>query len=74
MRVVPFSLPVAALSLLGSSLALPAKSSPDAHARADAVKAAFQHAWDGYKKYAFPHDELHPVSDGYGDSRFGLFL
>lgn len=37
--------------------------------KADAVKEAFQHAWNGYMKYAFPHDELHPVSNGYGDSR-----
>ncbi|KAI9839207.1 MAG: maturation of Asn-linked oligosaccharides protein [Sarea resinae] len=40
-------------------------------ARADAVKEAFTFAWDGYYKYAFPHDELHPVSDTYGDSRNG---
>ncbi|KAF2092100.1 glycoside hydrolase family 47 protein [Saccharata proteae CBS 121410] len=39
--------------------------------RADAVKEAFEFAWDGYYKYAFPHDELHPVSNGYGDSRNG---
>lgn len=38
--------------------------------RAAAVKEAFQFAWDGYYKYAFPHDELHPVSNGYSDSRF----
>ncbi|KAL4917875.1 mannosyl-oligosaccharide alpha-1,2-mannosidase 1B [Aspergillus aurantiobrunneus] len=37
--------------------------------RADAVKEAFFHAWDGYYEYAFPHDELHPISNGYGDSR-----
>jgi hypothetical protein len=37
--------------------------------RADAVKAAFQHAWNGYKTYAFPHDELHPVSNSFSDSR-----
>ncbi|KAL4871227.1 mannosyl-oligosaccharide alpha-1,2-mannosidase 1B [Aspergillus spectabilis] len=37
--------------------------------RADAVKEAFSHAWDGYYKYAFPNDELHPVSNGYGNSR-----
>ncbi|KAL4997893.1 mannosyl-oligosaccharide alpha-1,2-mannosidase 1B [Aspergillus recurvatus] len=37
--------------------------------RADAVKEAFSHAWDGYYAYAFPHDELHPISNGYGDSR-----
>ncbi len=28
--------------------------------RAAAVKTAFEHAWDGYYKYAFPNDELHP--------------
>jgi len=39
--------------------------------RAAAVVEAFRHAWLGYKTYAFPHDELHPVSDGYGDSRNG---
>ncbi|KAF4637790.1 hypothetical protein G7Y89_g289 [Cudoniella acicularis] len=39
--------------------------------RADAVKEAFTFAWNGYKKYAFPHDELHPISNGYSDSRNG---
>lgn len=47
---------------------------PDDHSlnriRADAVKDAFKFAWTGYEKYAFPHDELHPVSNGYSDSRF----
>lgn len=38
--------------------------------RADAVKSAFQIAWDGYKEYAFPHDELHPVTNTFGDSRY----
>jgi mannosyl-oligosaccharide alpha-1,2-mannosidase len=38
--------------------------------RADAVKSAFQTAWDGYEKYAFPHDELHPVTNTFGDSRY----
>jgi mannosyl-oligosaccharide alpha-1,2-mannosidase len=33
------------------------------------VKEAFNHAWTGYRQHAFPHDELHPVSGGYGDSR-----
>ena len=38
-------------------------------ARADAVQEAFVHAWTGYKKYAFPNDELLPVSNGFGNSR-----
>ncbi|KAG9761562.1 alpha-1,2-mannosidase, partial [Aureobasidium melanogenum] len=37
--------------------------SPIQSARTNAVKAAFQHAWDGYSKYCFGHDTLHPVTD-----------
>lgn len=73
---VPVSLSLAALSLVGSTAAHPfadneevLRRDSDAQQKADAVKEAFQHAWDGYMKYAFPHDELHPVSNGYGDSR-----
>jgi mannosyl-oligosaccharide alpha-1,2-mannosidase len=60
-----------ALALVGSSLALPQAlpAEEDVSSRAAAVKEAFSHAWDGYMKYAFPHDELHPISNGYGDSR-----
>ncbi|KAG4430881.1 hypothetical protein IFR05_013640 [Cadophora sp. M221] len=51
------------------------QSRPDNHTlnreRADAVKASFEFAWDGYKKYAFPNDELHPVSNGFSNSRNG---
>ncbi|KAL1873107.1 hypothetical protein VTK73DRAFT_1112 [Phialemonium thermophilum] len=39
--------------------------------RTDAVKSAFQTAWDGYYKYAFPHDSLTPVNNGYSDDRNG---
>lgn len=38
--------------------------------RANAVKEAFQFAWDGYYTYAFPADELHPITKGKGYSRF----
>ncbi|CAG8240687.1 unnamed protein product [Penicillium salamii] len=74
---VSFSLPVVALGLVGSAVAYPYDSKPlfrrdsENQDKANAVKEAFQHAWDGYVKYAFPHDELHPVSNGYGDSRNG---
>jgi hypothetical protein len=37
--------------------------------RADTVKHAFEYAWEGYYKYAWTHDELHPVAKTYGDSR-----
>ena len=38
--------------------------------RANAVKEAFQFAWDGYYTYAFPADELNPITKGKGYSRF----
>lgn len=73
------TVPAVALFAIGA-LAAPQRQSlagrqsrPDNHTlnreRADAVKAAFEFAWDGYQKYAFPHDELHPVSNSYSDSR-----
>lgn len=37
--------------------------------RANAVKEAFEVAWNGYYEYAFPNDELKPVSNGFGNSR-----
>lgn len=37
--------------------------------RADAIKEAFLVGWDGYYKYAFPHDQLEPVTNGYTDPR-----
>mmetsp|Transcript_18905 Transcript_18905/g.31011 ORF Transcript_18905/g.31011 Transcript_18905/m.31011 type:complete len:661 (-) Transcript_18905:94-2076(-) len=40
--------------------------------RRDAVKKAFLHAWNGYVKYAWGHDELTPVSKGFNDPFGGL--
>lgn len=67
---------LAALSLVGSAVSYPypdsvtiSRRDSENKAKAEAVQEAFQHAWDGYVKYAFPHDELHPMSNGYGDSR-----
>jgi len=69
---------LSSLLFIGPSLATTLPSKPFLHqealSQADAVKEAFQHAWNGYTKYAFPHDELHPVSNGYGDSRFASLL
>lgn len=31
------------------------------------VKRAFLHAWEGYKKNAWGHDEVSPVSSGFVD-------
>ena len=65
-------------SLAATSLAYPRRglyerqsdNSTEAQ-RAQAVKDAFQFAWDGYYKYAFPNDELHPVSNSFSDTRNG---
>jgi mannosyl-oligosaccharide alpha-1,2-mannosidase len=43
-----------------------AKQQPE---RQNAIKDAFLHAWDGYKQYAFGHDELKPISNTPSDSR-----
>ncbi|KAL4895738.1 putative mannosyl-oligosaccharide alpha-1,2-mannosidase 1B [Aspergillus ambiguus] len=77
MHLTSLSLSLTALSLVSPSLAYPQYRTERplqdkvALSRADTIKEAFSHAWDGYKKYAYPHDELHPVSNGYGDSRNG---
>ncbi|KAB5583110.1 glycoside hydrolase [Coniochaeta sp. 2T2.1] len=39
--------------------------------RANAVKEAFQTAWDGYYKYAYGHDSLRPVTNTFADDRNG---
>ncbi|RFU80264.1 glycosyl hydrolase family 47 [Trichoderma arundinaceum] len=63
---------VFALGLVAPSLAFPhpKRGSPNP-ARAAAVKAAFQTSWNGYQQFAFPHDDLHPVSNGFDDGRNG---
>jgi mannosidase alpha-like ER degradation enhancer 2 len=39
----------------------------DTAVSAEQVKAEFLHAWTAYKKYAWGHDELKPLSKGYSD-------
>src|ERR671919_3057074 len=34
---------------------------------ANAVRAEFLHAWNGYQKYAWGHDDLKPLSKTYHD-------
>jgi len=65
----------AAALLLGLAAAAPHKQRAPQYVvsqqRADAVKEAFQVSWDGYYKYAFPHDSLLPVTNKYQDDRNG---
>lgn len=39
----------------------------------EAIVKAFRHAWKGYKQFAWGHDHLKPISEGYHDW-FGLGL
>ncbi|KAK9775391.1 putative alpha-1,2-Mannosidase [Seiridium cardinale] len=39
--------------------------------RAAAVQEAFDRAWNGYYTYAFPHDELTPLTESYDDGFAG---
>jgi mannosyl-oligosaccharide alpha-1,2-mannosidase len=63
--------------VLPTVLALPANTPADLHYsrrqyatdRAQAVVDVFRVSWDGYYAYAFPNDELKPVSNGFSNSR-----
>lgn len=64
---------VFALGLVAPALAYPRpavvkRGSPNP-TRAAAVKAAFQTSWNAYHQSAFPHDDLHPVSNTFDDER-----
>lgn len=37
--------------------------------RAEAIKNAFRVSWQAYLDHAFPHDTLHPLSNGFEDDR-----
>lgn len=70
----PIIIPFASLICLGAALpgqrvVRPRQS--DEPARAAAVRDAFQFAWNGYSQYAFPNDELKPVSNTFSNSRNG---
>ncbi|KAK6501254.1 maturation of Asn-linked oligosaccharides protein [Arthrobotrys musiformis] len=39
--------------------------------RAEAIREAYMHSWNGYMKYAFPKDELLPMSKRGGNSMSG---
>ncbi|XP_028353163.1 endoplasmic reticulum mannosyl-oligosaccharide 1,2-alpha-mannosidase-like [Physeter macrocephalus] len=57
-----------------SPQALRPRSSPASqNERQKAVVAAFRHAWAGYRKFAWGHDELKPVSKSFSEW-FGLGL
>lgn len=38
--------------------------------RAEKIRESFYYAYSGYKKFAFGHDELLPVTNGFSDTRY----
>ena len=75
---IHFARPVAAALLcagLSVCLAgrLPAQA-PSSAEEAAAVRRAFLHAWNGYERYAWGHDELLPLSRGHKDWYPASFL
>jgi len=46
---------------------LQSNNAPSPTATAEQVRSEFLHAWNGYKQYAWGHDELLPLSRGYRD-------
>lgn len=64
MNINRLLLSILALTLMGS----PASAQRvDQRRLANEVKAEFLHAWNGYKKYAWGHDDLKPLSKTYHD-------
>jgi mannosidase alpha-like ER degradation enhancer 2 len=59
--------PVISLLLLLSLSITSFSQQPDRLKLAREVKTEFLHAWNGYKKYAWGHDDLKPLSRSYHD-------
>lgn len=76
MKLQGFLLPVllAGIATVDSAIIPLEKKQTSPSARAEAVKEAFTHSWDGYVKYAFGKDELRPVSNTGSNSRYDAFL
>jgi mannosidase alpha-like ER degradation enhancer 2 len=58
-----FCLLTASLSVAGQTVQIAADPGP----MAKQVRTEFLHAWSAYKQYAWGHDELKPLSQGYRD-------
>jgi len=67
--LVAAALVVAAVpaSILGTDRPRIENGKTDQSAMAERVRQEFLHAWEGYKQYAWGHDELRPLSKSYRD-------
>ena len=55
---------VSHLLVVANANPLPRRDASNNTARLAYISDAFQTGWDGYYKYAFPYDELLPVTNG----------
>src|SRR5579884_2091838 len=53
---------LAGAALLGRAPAARAAAMPPAHQVADEIRQEFLHGWNGYRQYAWGHDQVCPVS------------
>src|SRR5215470_13650493 len=66
---------IALACALNAQTSPPAKPAPDGdRAMAARVRQEFLHAWNGYRKYAWGHDELKPLSKTSRDWYSGTLL
>ena len=54
-----------------AALVATATAAADA-AKMNAVEEVFRRTWDGYRKYAWGHDSLRPISNTHVDDRYGI--
>ena len=64
---IKFIVSIFLLSAIVSNSFAQAAQKVDKKQLAGQVRAEFMHAWNGYKKYAWGHDDLKPVSKTYKD-------
>ncbi|HEY6305459.1 MAG TPA: glycoside hydrolase family 47 protein [Candidatus Angelobacter sp.] len=67
LTLIPLFCPAQGKNDAASAQAKSSASSPDPGPMAKQVRAEFLDAWNAYKQYAWGHDELKPLSQGYRD-------
>lgn len=55
------------IGVMTAQTSAPVPQANDAGDMATKIRQEFLHAWNGYKQYAWGHDELKPLSKGYRD-------
>ena len=67
MTIIKFKISNSIVLILICALAAFAQTKVDKKQMAAQVKSEFMHAWNGYQKYAWGHDDLKPLSKSYKD-------